>query len=180
MYIGDLSKGSIKMFDGFKESSKETMLMPINVKAKYKGKHLSFSLIVTKNGVERYRNIPMKDSWITFTDLKKSVNELPRRFILDDLENILSKDINELQNISLSVCKLLIIIKQTLDGKRRIKENDIIELSPAIVLHAQSSINRTGYGWEWEWDRLVYEGALYGETSDFPIVGIYINYYIEL
>lgn len=180
MYIGDLSRGSIKMFDGFRESSKETMLIPMYVKTKYKGKHLSFGLLVTKDGVEKYKSIHMKDSWITFSEMKKSISALPRSFVLDDIETILSKDINEIHNISLSVCKLLIIIKQTLDGKRRIKEKDIIELNPAIVLHAQSSINRTGYGWEWEWDRLVYEGTLYGETSDFPIVGIYINYYIEL
>lgn len=178
MYKGSLSRGSIKMFDSFVESKEETMLIPIGIEAKYKGKHLSFKLVVTKNGVEKYRNIPMKDSWITFSELKKSVSALPNRLILDDIEEILSKDINEIHNISLSVCKLLIIIKQSLDKKGKIKEKDIIKLKPAIILHAQSSDNRTGYGWEWRWDQLVCEGTLYGETSDFPIVGLYINYYL--
>lgn len=180
MYKGNLASGSVKMFDGFRNSKEEVMLIPLYIKTKYKGKHLSFGLLVTKNGTGKYKDIPMKDSWITFSELRKSISALPRTLVLDDIESILSKDIDEIHNISLSVCKLLVIIKQTLDGQRRMKEKDIINLNPAIVLHAQSSINRTGYGWEWEWDRLISEGTLYGETSDFPIVGIYIDYYIEL
>lgn len=44
-----------------------------------------------------------------------------------------------------------------------------------ILLRAQNSNNRTGYGWIWEWNTVTYEGTYYGETTGYPIVGCYIT-----
>ena len=45
-----------------------------------------------------------------------------------------------------------------------------------ISINAQSSSNRTGYGNEYYYDMLIYEGTKYGETSEFPIVGYEVEY----
>lgn len=44
-----------------------------------------------------------------------------------------------------------------------------------ILLRAQNSQSKTGYGWEWSWNCLVSEGTLYGETTGYPIVGCVID-----
>ena len=44
-------------------------------------------------------------------------------------------------------------------------------------LRAQNSLNRTGYGWEWDWSGGIgdyIEGTQYGETTDYGFVGVYI------
>lgn len=45
-----------------------------------------------------------------------------------------------------------------------------------ISINAQSSSDRTGYGNEYYYDMLIYEGTKYGETSEFPIVGYKVEY----
>jgi len=51
------------------------------------------------------------------------------------------------------------------------KNNKLILFDNPISINAQSSSNRTGYGNEYYYDTLIYEGTKYGETSEFPIVG---------
>lgn len=58
-------------------------------------------------------------------------------------------------------------------GKR-----DIFYFDKPYHLRAQNSSNRTGYGWEWDWSGGVgdyIEGTLYGETTDYGFVGVYIK-----
>lgn len=45
-----------------------------------------------------------------------------------------------------------------------------------ISINAQSSNNRKGYGNEYYYDTLIYEGTKYGETSQYPIVGYIYTY----
>lgn len=49
-----------------------------------------------------------------------------------------------------------------------------------ISINAQSSSNRTGYGNEYYYDTLVYEGTKYGETSQFPIIGYKVTFWGEI
>ena len=56
-------------------------------------------------------------------------------------------------------------------NKQSNKSEDIILFDNPISINAQSSSNRTGYGNEYYYDTLIYEGTKYGETSEFPIVG---------
>ena len=51
----------------------------------------------------------------------------------------------------------------------------IVFFNNPISINAQSSKNRTGYGNNYFYNTLIYEGTKYGETSQFPIVGYKIS-----
>ena len=53
--------------------------------------------------------------------------------------------------------------------------NLLIYSNNPISINAQSSKNRTGYGNNYFYNTLIYEGTKYGETSQFPIVGYKIS-----
>ena len=55
--------------------------------------------------------------------------------------------------------------------------NLLIYSNNPISINAQSSKNRTGYGNNYFYNTLIYEGTKYGETSQFPIVGYKISKY---
>lgn len=42
-------------------------------------------------------------------------------------------------------------------------------------LGGQTFMNQTGYGSENEGDMLVHEGTLYGEVTDFQIIGVIVE-----
>lgn len=90
---------------------------------------------------------------ITFSSLKLGKDEKLREYILSEVDE---KIIDEF-----------------------IDTDQVFRFSKPYLLRAQSSINRTGYGWEWNWnskgDCDVVEGTLYGETTDYYIVGLYIR-----
>ena len=51
---------------------------------------------------------------------------------------------------------------------------EIFYFSKPFHLRAQNSLNRTGYGWEWDWSDGVgsyIEGTEYGETTDYVFCG---------
>ena len=58
--------------------------------------------------------------------------------------------------------------------------DEIILFDNPISINAQSSNNRTGYGNEYYYDILMYEGTKYGETSQFPIIGYTISFFGEI
>lgn len=51
----------------------------------------------------------------------------------------------------------------------------IVFFNNPISINAQSSKNRTGYGNNYFYNTLIYEGTKYGATSQFPIVGYKIS-----
>jgi hypothetical protein len=57
-------------------------------------------------------------------------------------------------------------------------KDKIFYLKSPIMLNAQNSSNRTGYGQTWDWsisaDYPIDEGTQYGETTTYKIVGIYL------
>lgn len=59
-------------------------------------------------------------------------------------------------------------------------EDEIIFFDNPISINAQSSSNRTGYGNEYYYDILMYEGTKYGETSQFPIIGYTMSFFGEI
>lgn len=68
--------------------------------------------------------------------------------------------------------------QKNLEGQK--SENDIIFFDNPISINAQSSSNRTGYGNEYYYNTLIYEGTKYGETSQFPIIGYIISFFGEI
>lgn len=58
-------------------------------------------------------------------------------------------------------------------------KNEIFYFDPPFLLRAQNQLNRTGYGWEWDWSggvgNVISEGTEYGETTNYVIAGAYID-----
>lgn len=52
---------------------------------------------------------------------------------------------------------------------------DKIPFDKPCLLGGQIYANQTGFGWEWEWGDLISEGTLYGEVTNFMIIGIIYN-----
>ena len=62
--------------------------------------------------------------------------------------------------------------------KNLFNTGELIPLEYAVHLRAQTSWNRIGYGWEWDWSGGIgdyTEGTFYGETTDFFIKYVIIN-----
>ena len=55
---------------------------------------------------------------------------------------------------------------------RKYKAGEIFLFNSPYLLRAQNSGNRTGYGTIYHYDELVHQGTLYGETTDYAIIGI--------
>lgn len=62
-------------------------------------------------------------------------------------------------------------IEKALNGQK-IKEPEEILFDTPYLLRAQNSSNRTGYGSEYNGYDLIYQGTLYGETTEYAIVGV--------
>lgn len=71
------------------------------------------------------------------------------------------------------VCSLA---KEVLNAGPKMKEpNQAIAFDLPIRLRGQTYANQTGFGSEYNGDELVYQGTLYGETTDFYIIGLIVN-----
>lgn len=71
------------------------------------------------------------------------------------------------------------IIAENVD-KMTTQETVFFEFEKPIVLNAQNSGNRCGYGWEYSGDMCVYEGTEYGETSEYLIYGFYLTKFFNV
>ena len=56
-------------------------------------------------------------------------------------------------------------------------DGQVIIFEKPFHFRAQNSMNRTGYGNIYEGEDLIYEGTLYGETTDYAVVGILVEDY---
>ena len=102
--------------------------------------------------IERSRSTNFEGD-ITFTQFKKGETH--------DLVEYIKKQVNK-----------EIIEKYKASG-------EMFKFEKPYLFRAQNSGNRTGYGWEWDWtdryDPIVYEGTLYGETTNYIISGVYFK-----
>lgn len=57
----------------------------------------------------------------------------------------------------------------------KIKEGARIPFTMPCHLGGQTFMNQTGYGSKYEGDMLVHEGTLYGEVTDFQIIGVIVE-----
>lgn len=90
---------------------------------------------------------------ITFTKFKKGEYRDLKQYICEQLKRVSIQDYKE-------------------TGK-------MYKFDKPYLLRAQNSRNRTGYGWEWDWsdpyDPMVTEGTLYGETTNYVFIGVYMG-----
>lgn len=76
-----------------------------------------------------------------------------------------------------STYRLLPLINKIKEIKKEIidlDEEQIIIFEKPFLIGGQTSNNRTGYGSEWSYG-VYFEGTLYGEVTDFMVVGIKIG-----
>jgi len=60
--------------------------------------------------------------------------------------------------------------------KKKMKHGEVVQFKYPYPLGGQIYANQTDFGWEWQWGELLKEGTLYGETTQFFIIGFqYIN-----
>ncbi len=116
---------------------------------------------------------------ITMTEFKKIYNRPLLLPMIGEYLEFMKKDNlkrNHIPKISLPVYDFLLMFKRHFEkNKNNLEFGKLIKFDYPISINAQSSKNRTGYGNEYFYDQLIYEGTLYGETSEFPIVGYIVN-----
>ncbi len=56
-----------------------------------------------------------------------------------------------------------------------LKYGDLVQFDKPFLLGGQTFDNQAGYGWEWEYGDCIYEGTLYGEVTNFFIIGFTYN-----
>ena len=138
----------LDQFEGFGNNEPYDRLILKNALYISKGKHHEYISLV----VERSRNCDFEGN-ITFTEFKQGYTR--------ELKEFVWKQISEDD-----------LIKYKNSG-------EILRFSRLYRLRAQNSRNRSGYGWEWDWSTpyapLVTEGTLYGETTNYVFVGVYIG-----
>lgn len=147
---------TIKIMDEFESEDRELRKRYMSLELcdvfciKYRRKLYWVSLIIQRKPKEQ-QCIP---SLLTFTNLKNKL--LERVFTLDDEGSYK-------------------IVSEIFKGIRRnwqCEANDIEVVFPIPVqFNAQNSSNRSGYGNRYYGEELVYEGTLYGETTDYMFVG---------
>lgn len=114
---------------------------------------------------------------ITMTDFKKIYNSMFNSYekIVHYKNNIEDDDRTNIPKLSVPVLDFIELFFENFEihiDSINISDNDeIIFFNNPISINAQSSKNTTGYGNEYYYDTLIYEGTKYGETSQFPIVG---------
>ena len=113
------------------------------------------------------------------TEFKKIYNRPVLLPMIGEYLGFMTKDNlkrNHIPKISLPVYDFLLMFKRHFEkNKSNLEFGKLIKFDHPISINAQSSKNRTGYGNEYFYDQLIYEGTLYGETSEFPIVGYIVN-----
>lgn len=167
---------TIPLIDEFCKSQKPNLIL--NTEIYYYADNLDiktdvqFAYKVSYLVIKHYPRIYYKHNF-TMTELKKDIK--CRQYDFRYCDEAKSKNLyNELQN---ALREYFVTINE--EGKYTVKA-DIdfskdkidIPLKNIILLRAQSSKNRTGYGNEYNGETLVREGTNYGDTTHFLIIGI--------
>lgn len=170
-----IDKRTIKVLDKYIESKEQYFFITDIFRINHKEKIYDINFIIS-NKIEIGKS--MVPTNITMTEFKKIYSSF-----FNDLEKLVNyKTILTRSNrtavpkFSVPVLDFLELFfehfKSHIDETNTFNNNDkIIFFDNPISINAQSSDNRTGYGNEYYYDELVYEGTKYGETSQFPIIG---------
>lgn len=148
--------GSIKIMDEFESRDEnynkkyDTLELTDLFCIQYRKKLYWISLLLQRMP----KNISYIDSSLTFTDMKKLLLEMVFTVNKKDSYKVLHEVFEGIKG----VCKI--------DSK----ETKYIFPVP-VKFNAQNSGNRSGYGNRYYGEDLVYEGTLYGETTDYMFIG---------
>lgn len=150
------TSGSIKIMDEFESTNNknekiyDTLELQDLFFIMYRKRRYSISLLVQRKNYDQ----KCIYSSLTFTDMKKEI--LNYHFFIEDKNSYK-------------------VIHETFEGIKNnwnSKESETLYQFPVPVqFNAQNSSNRCGYGNQYCGEELVWEGTLYGETSDYIFVG---------
>lgn len=171
--ITDVS--TVKVLDQYLESKEQYFLILDNFNIIFKNRIYDVNFVIS-NKIEVGKKIVSTN--ITLTEFKRIYGSMFNDFdrILNYKNQATDTDRTKVPKFTVPVLDFIEIFKIHLEEHiDNFKEDEIIFFDNPISINAQSSKNRTGYGNEYFYDLLVYEGTKYGETSQFPIVGYIYN-----
>ena len=144
---------TVDLLDEFCASKKEFLILNDQFSVYNNSGYVS--LIIT----HRYREIPVENTQPTMTELKQNVGKGVRYISCDRLQPLL-KEIDKVDR-----------------DYKNVPKGSKFAFERPFLLGGQTSDNRTGYGCEWIGGGDYIEGTLYGEVTDFMVVGIIFEGY---
>ena len=177
MYADVITNGTIRAIDNYLASKELYFYIYDKFKINYRNKIYNINFVIS-NKIEADKKIIPTN--ITMTDFIKIYGNTYYKCeeILSYKKRITDTNRAAVPKLSLPVFDFLgIFFKhfKTHINKQPDPEKIIFFDNP-ISINAQSSNNRTGYGSEYYYGTLVYEGTKYGETDQFPLVGYTITF----
>ena len=160
MYADVITNGTIRAIDNYLASKELYFYINDKFKINYRNKIYNINFVIS-NKIEADKKIIPTN--ITMTDFIKIYGNTNRAAVPK-----LSLPVFDFLGIFFKHFKTH--INKQPDPKK------IIFFDNPISINAQSSNNRTGYGSEYYYGTLVYEGTKYGETDQFPLVGYTITF----
>lgn len=176
MFIRELSSTTktLKLFDDFEKSKEARMLLNWAFTISYTDKtlHLYRVGLIIEN-FDCLKNTPKYySSNITMTDIKDLKKDTRN---LNKIVEISQIDFDKVPRLSLPAYHFLYKTKnEFIEAINSKKKKEFLFKKP-ILLNAQNSSNRTGYGNEYFGDLLIYEGTHYGETTGYLIIGFTLS-----
>lgn len=177
VFESDLSGSTIKILDRYIESKEQNFYIKDSFNIKYKECVYSINFIIS-NKIELGKQIIKTN--ITMTEFKKIYGDFfcNCEKIINYKETILPFDRTSVPKFSVPVLDFIEFFYN--DFKKHFDDGNIVDkeiyFDNPISINAQSSNNRIGYGNQYFYDTLVYEGTKYGETSQFPIIGYKVTF----
>jgi hypothetical protein len=123
---------------------------------------------LTKDGFQKYERMIISNGYHSSCGVYNFIVE--RLNGRESIGNITMTEFKKGLSYSLQIYAQEEIKKQLQDAKRKSGMEIIFE--KPYLLRAQNSSNRTGYGSEYNGYDLVYQGTLYGETTNYAFVGV--------
>ena len=174
-------KGSIKILDEYIKSKKQYFLINTCFNIIHIDKIYEINFIIS-NKIPVDKKIIATN--ITMTEFKKiyGYGYCDCNSLINYRKRLSSENRYSVPKLSVPVLDFLELFythfQENLEKQK--SEDEIILFNNPISINAQSSNNRTGYGNEYHYDILIYEGTKYGETSQFPIIGYTISLFREI
>lgn len=174
-------KGSVKILDEYIKSKKQYFFIDTCFDIIHMDKIYRINFIIS-NKIPVDKKIVATN--ITMTEFKKlyGYEYCDCDLLINYRKRLSTENRCSVPKLSVPVLDFLELFythfQQNLEKQK--SEDEIILFDNPISINAQSSNNRTGYGNEYYYDILMYEGTKYGETSQFPIIGYTISFFGEI
>lgn len=146
---------TVKLLDEYCSSKKDFLILKNQFWLKNNRTYVSLIITASNNYIDAEKTQP------TMTELKQNSGKIVHLINCNRLNPLLKEiELIDKENKSLA-------------------EGSIFAFNCPYLIGGQTSLNRTGYGCEWIGGGDYIEGTLYGEVTDFMVVGILIGSYLS-